>query len=570
VAPEGIILVKNPVEGTETEGPEVSASKKAKSRQRSIKRGLPAQPGLAIFAAQQLLPKLDAFSKEISGVRDGEDIEYLHRMRVASRRLRAAMPLFVTCFPPKKYEKWMHDIRQITRALGDARDTDVQIASLKKYRKKLSKLQAIQGTEKNQGDELRREAISYLLAKTRNNRTALQKDIVSALTGLENHRVVEGIQAAVKSFTIPAGKPGKKPSMAGISPVAASHITERLNDLLSHRPWVPYPDAVAEHHAMRIAAKKLRYTMELYSPVYQRGLRKYITRITKLQEILGFLHDCDVWIDRVTLILLKERTRPRVIRDSSRPGPELISGLRLFLKDREKERSAIYRRLSNYWNALERSDIWDEIRTSLVSERKKTNIPACGLRDEEVNRLVDTLASSYPEGVTHSKHVTVLALQLFDELRALHQLGERPRLLLGYAGLLHDIGLKYGQNGHSKASAEMILGDDSLPFDIKERGIIALTARSHRGSINFESLGIYSLFSPAEQLEVRMLASILRIANGLDTLHKGNIRALKCSISPEEIICDVTSPAVAAVEIGKATKKGDLFEMVFERPFIIR
>ena len=89
-----------------------------------------------IFGVQRLLPLLDAFSKEIDGVRTAQDIEHIHRMRVASRRLRAALPLFASCFPEKKYLQWMEEIRKVARALGEARDTDVQIAFLTKLIKK--------------------------------------------------------------------------------------------------------------------------------------------------------------------------------------------------------------------------------------------------------------------------------------------------------------------------------------------------------------------------------------------------------------------------------------------------
>ena len=85
---------------------------------------------------QRLVPLLDAFSQEIEGVKSRQDIEYIHRMRVASRRLRAALPLFASCIPEKKYRSWMLEIQKITRALGDARDTDVQIAFITKLIKK--------------------------------------------------------------------------------------------------------------------------------------------------------------------------------------------------------------------------------------------------------------------------------------------------------------------------------------------------------------------------------------------------------------------------------------------------
>ena len=98
--------------------------------------------------------------------------------------------------------------------------------------------------------------------------------------------------------------------------------------------------------------------MELYSPLYRRGLKKQISQVTKLQEVLGELHDCDVWIDRVTYLLLKERTKPRVLRDTNRPGPMVIAGLKQFLADREKERRSIYRRFSRLWESLDRVGAW--------------------------------------------------------------------------------------------------------------------------------------------------------------------------------------------------------------------
>ncbi|MHB8053394.1 MAG: CHAD domain-containing protein, partial [Methanoregula sp.] len=95
--------------------------------------------GLCWYAMQKLPGLLDAFTCEIAGVKEAQDIEYIHRMRVASRRLRAALPLFRTCFPDKQYMKWMKEITKITRALGDARDADVQIVFLTKSLKKIQK-----------------------------------------------------------------------------------------------------------------------------------------------------------------------------------------------------------------------------------------------------------------------------------------------------------------------------------------------------------------------------------------------------------------------------------------------
>jgi len=78
--------------------------------------------GLCWYGMQKLPQLLEAVTREIGGVEEAQDIEYIHRMRVASRRLRAALPLFSSCFPAKHYGKWMQELTNITRALGEARE----------------------------------------------------------------------------------------------------------------------------------------------------------------------------------------------------------------------------------------------------------------------------------------------------------------------------------------------------------------------------------------------------------------------------------------------------------------
>jgi hypothetical protein len=85
------------------------------------------------FGANRIPQRIKALSKEIDGVRKGDDIEHVHRMRVASRRLRTALPLFKRCFPAGKFRSWKKTIKQITRVLSEARDTDVQITFLSVY-----------------------------------------------------------------------------------------------------------------------------------------------------------------------------------------------------------------------------------------------------------------------------------------------------------------------------------------------------------------------------------------------------------------------------------------------------
>ena len=67
------------------------------------------------------------------GVLEVEDIEPLHSMRVASRRLRAALEVFRPCFPRKRYKRTLKGVKALADALGERRDRDVSIAFLAGY-----------------------------------------------------------------------------------------------------------------------------------------------------------------------------------------------------------------------------------------------------------------------------------------------------------------------------------------------------------------------------------------------------------------------------------------------------
>ncbi len=64
------------------------------------------------------------------GVLDVEEIERLHDMRVATRRLRAALEVFEACFPRKRFRKTLKKVRGLADALGARRDRDVEIEFL--------------------------------------------------------------------------------------------------------------------------------------------------------------------------------------------------------------------------------------------------------------------------------------------------------------------------------------------------------------------------------------------------------------------------------------------------------
>ncbi|MGA2121808.1 MAG: CHAD domain-containing protein [Methanoregula sp.] len=526
--------------------------------------------GLCWFGMRGLAPLLEAFEKEIDGVKAAEDIEYIHRMRVASRRLRAALPLFRTCFPQKQYTRWMQEIAGITRALGEARDADVQIAFLVKYRKKSTAAWSTRNRTGPDGSNPLQPAIAYLLQELRKKRQQLQARVLSALSDLEKSGVVGEMHTTFAS-RIAASRRTPVQSLAyGLPTVAALRIESRLSVMRSFEPWIPHPDAVAEHHAMRIAAKKLRYTMEVYGPMYRLDLRKPHARVKKVQEILGDLHDCDVWIDHVTRLLLRERSRMRSQNGEKRPDTATLASLRLFLQDRERERVLLHRHFMRYWQSLLRIKIWDELRQTLDSGRKKRFIPARIHREQDTHMACEALAATYPDGLLHHRTVTRLALMLFDSLQPLHQMSRHDRFLLECAGMLHDIGWLDGAKRHNARSSRRIFSDETLSFDLADRSMIGLVARAHRGQVRIESHPLFPLLAPEYRKKTLQLAAILRIVDGLDFLHKGSVQEIHCVIGNREVVCDVISPVDVTQEKERARSKSGLFVRMFERGLVIR
>jgi CHAD domain-containing protein len=72
------------------------------------------------------------------GVLDTRDIERVHDMRVASRRLRAVLEIFAPCFPAKEFRGVLRDVKQLADALGERRDPDVHIDALRTFSRSLT------------------------------------------------------------------------------------------------------------------------------------------------------------------------------------------------------------------------------------------------------------------------------------------------------------------------------------------------------------------------------------------------------------------------------------------------
>jgi len=186
-------------------------------------------------------------------------------------------------------------------------------------------------------------------------------------------------------------------------------------------------------------------------------------------------------------------------------------------------------------------------------------------RLEEVLKTARSV--SYNEG--HSSQVTRLAMRLFDELKELHGLGAEERFWLQCAGILHDIGWIEGQKGHHKTSLRIILAEQHLPFDERERNIVGSIARYHRRKLPNKGHRNFAALRRDERQKVKALSAILRVADGLDFTQQSLVKDITSEVSPEQVIVNCAVSGEAETERKRAMKKGDLFEKVFNRDLAI-
>ncbi|HLM28571.1 MAG TPA: Ppx/GppA phosphatase family protein, partial [Acidimicrobiales bacterium] len=147
------------------------------------------------------------------------------------------------------------------------------------------------------------------------------------------------------------------------------------------------------------------------------------------------------------------------------------------------------------------------------------------LRRRSVMHLVDLT----DEDPAHSAQVAHLALELFDATADRLGLGDDSRELLEASALLANVGLFVSHTGHHKHSYYVIRNSEHLTgFTDREVELIAQVARYHRKSTPRKKHPEFVQLGPEDQVRVRALAGLLRVAVGLDRTHGARVTGVSC------------------------------------------
>jgi CHAD domain-containing protein len=228
-----------------------------------------------------------------AGVRESTDIEYVHDMRVATRRARAAARLYAGYFDPKnkQLKRFQRQLRTTGSLLGRVRDMDVALDKLKRFS------ESVTLSNSEQADDLER-----LTSYWQRERDKAHRRLLKWLDSTAYSRFVSEFDAfcstpgeAVPPF-VP--QPGNPPTPHQVRHVIPSMILARYESIRAFETLfesgVEVP--IATLHALRIECKYMRYHLEFNEPILGSHGAELISALKALQEHLGELNDASVTV----------------------------------------------------------------------------------------------------------------------------------------------------------------------------------------------------------------------------------------------------------------------------------
>lgn len=142
-------------------------------------------------------------------------------------------------------------------------------------------------------------------------------------------------------------------------------VAVRVSELLSWERFVVDPARVAELHEMRIAAKRLRYTLEILAPLYDGAMDDSIDRVKKIQEHLGNIHDADVLVPELEAQLLqtlKSKRKGALISSVKGPHFEAAAGLLTLCRRKRDGRAETYGKFMALWQRMREEVFFERLR----------------------------------------------------------------------------------------------------------------------------------------------------------------------------------------------------------------
>jgi CHAD domain-containing protein len=219
--------------------------------------------------------------KNEAGSRTGEDIEHVHDMRVATRRMRSAFRLLEDYYKSKPIRPFIEHLKRLAKHLGGVRDLDVMIQDLQTFGATLT-------------DDEASDTLQSLIDRLDKKRRKARKKLVAFLDSNDYATFIETFAA----FLTQPGSAAKPVNDGVIAPTQVRHVLptmlhEHLATVRAYHDVIETADAPTLH-ALRIEFKRLRYATSFFQDVLGNSGDEFISEIKSIQDHLGRINDIDV------------------------------------------------------------------------------------------------------------------------------------------------------------------------------------------------------------------------------------------------------------------------------------
>jgi CHAD domain-containing protein len=230
--------------------------------------------------AEKLRSLLDAVTTQLPNALDPAQIEGIHDMRVATRRLRSALrdvELFLDKHPAKTASK---GFKTLADKLGAVRDEDVAIDAFESLRAECDEPRFLEGIS-NLVDARRQRRLHAFAELKTDLSVDFQQDL--------RHRFETSLESLLNELQHSEHK--------SLRSIGCDVITSRLDELASLGVGIHDPFDRKTLHQARIATKRIRYAIDLFAECWGDAVKPFSKEFARMQGYLGDAHDRDVWME---------------------------------------------------------------------------------------------------------------------------------------------------------------------------------------------------------------------------------------------------------------------------------
>jgi CHAD domain-containing protein len=205
----------------------------------------------------------------------------IHDLRVSSRRQREGLALFAPCYPPGNIARNVKTVRQVTRLLGEMRNTDEALLFFAALANELA--------------DACRQDLERLVRSFQKNRKKGLKRLKTGLRAIAPESLRDQYRRVINSPSLFNPQVSGVDLFAPLSDFARGSLDLRFNAIMNLLPKARHVEGVEAQHLLRIAVKHFRYRLEILHFLMGDSFPEIHGALKGYQEVLGKMHDLDVF-----------------------------------------------------------------------------------------------------------------------------------------------------------------------------------------------------------------------------------------------------------------------------------